>query len=147
MKGLCGAYCSACQYKENCRGCVETSGCPFGKQCEIAKYILIGGMDKYLEFKRGLIDELNALNIQGMEEIEELYPLVGRYVNLEYTLPSGQKVKLLNDDEMYLGNQLKNVYDESSERCYGVVACASFLLVCEYGEGTSNPEIVIFKRR
>lgn len=28
-----------------------------------------------------------------------------------------------------------------------VVACASFLLVCEYGEGTSNPEIVIFKRR
>lgn len=56
------------------------------------------GMDKYLEFKSGLIDELNALNIQGMEEIEELYPLVGRYVNLEYTLPSGQKVKLLNDD-------------------------------------------------
>ncbi len=84
---------------------------------------------------------------QGMEKIEELYPLIGRYVNLEYTLPSGQKVKLLNDDEMYLGNQLENVYDESSERCYGVVVCASFLLVCEYGEGTSNPEIVIFKRR
>lgn len=84
---------------------------------------------------------------QGMEKIEELYPLIGRYVNLEYTLPSGQKVKLLNDDEMYLGNQLENVYDESSERCYGVVACASFLRVCEYGEGTSNPEIVIFKRR
>lgn len=122
MIGLCGADCSACQYKENCRGCVETSGCPFGKQCEIAKYILVGGMDKYLEFKSGLIVELNALNIQGMEEIEELYPLVGRYVNLEYILPSGQKVKLLNDDEMYLGNQLKNVYDESSERCYEVVA-------------------------
>lgn len=84
---------------------------------------------------------------QGMKKIEELYPLIGRYVNLEYTLPSGQKVKLLNDDEMYLGNQLENVYDESSERCYGVVVCASFLLVCEYGEGTSNPEIVIFKRR
>lgn len=48
---------------------------------------------------------------QGMEKIEELYPLIGRYVNLEYTLPSGQKVKLLNDDEMYLGNQLENVYD------------------------------------
>lgn len=122
MKGLCGADCSACQYKENCGGCAKTKGCPFGKQCEIAKYILVGGMDKYLEFKSGLIDELNALNIQGMEEIEELYPLVGRYVNLEYILPSGQKVKLLNDDEMYLGNQLKNVYDESSERCYEVVA-------------------------
>lgn len=26
---------------------------------------------------------------QGMEKIEELYPLIGRYVNLEYTLPSG----------------------------------------------------------
>ena len=147
MKGLCGADCSACQYKENCGGCAKTKGCPFGKQCEIAKYILVGGMDKYLEFKSGLIDELNALNIQGMEEIEELYPLVGGYVNLEYILPSGQKVKLLNDDEMYLGNQLKNVYDESSERCYGVVASASFLLVCEYGEGGCNPEIVIFKRR
>ena len=82
-----------------------------------------------------------------MDKYDELYSLIVRYFNFEFSLPSCQKVKLLNDDEMYLGNQLENVYDESSERCYGVVVCASFLLVCEYGEGTSYPEIVIFKRR
>lgn len=83
---------------------------------------------------------------RGFAVVAEVVRVLAESQGME-KLPSGQKVKLLNDDEMYLGNQLENVYDESSERCYGVVVCASFLLVCEYGEGTSNPEIVIFKRR
>ena len=144
---ICGADCGACEFRDNCKGCRQTKGCPFGKQCMVARYILVGGMEKYLEFKRVLIDEFNALNIHGMDRVEELYPLVGKYVNLEYTLPGGQRVKFLSDDEVYLGNQPKNLCDESGERCYGVIAGMGFLLVCEYGKDISDPEIVAFMRR
>lgn len=146
-RSICGADCGACDFRDNCKGCRQTDGCPFGKQCMVARYILVGGMEKYLEFKRGLIDEFNALNIQGMERVDELYPLVGKYVNLEYTLPGGQRVKFLHDDEVYLGNQLKNLCDESGGSCYGVIAGMGFLLVCEYGKDMNDAEMVAFRRR
>lgn len=41
---LCGANCAACPSKDICPGCAETNGCPFGKQCYVAEYILTGGM-------------------------------------------------------------------------------------------------------
>ena len=45
MKSICGADCENCGYgkNNNCKGCTETKGCPFNKQCFIAKYILTGG--------------------------------------------------------------------------------------------------------
>lgn len=145
-EAICGARCNECPSKEQCRGCDETNGCPFGKQCYIAKYILTGGMENYLTFKNGLIDEVNALKVDGMEKVSELYPLVGSFVNLEYPFPAG-KIKLLKDDEVYLGAQVKNLFDESGKSCFGIIARENFLLVCEYGEGCANPEIVIYKRR
>lgn len=145
-KSICGANCAECPSKEACIGCAETNGCPFGKQCYIAKYILTGGMENYVEFKKGLIDEVNALHIDGMEEVRELYPLVGSFVNLEYPVPSGT-VKLLKDDEVYLGAQVKNLFDESGKTCFGVIARESFILICSYGENGTNPELVLYKHR
>lgn len=145
-KSLCGANCAECPTKEQCPGCVKTNGSPFGKQCYIAKYILTGGTENYRLFKKGLIDEINALNIDGMEKVTELYPLVGSFVNLEYPVSSG-KIKFLKDDEVYLGTQTKNMFDESGKSCFGIIARENFLLVCEYGENCSNPEIVIYKKR
>lgn len=144
---LCGANCAGCPSKEQCPGCAETNGCPFGKECHIAKYILKDGMDGYKAFKKDLIDEVNALDICGMEKVTELYPLVGRFVNLEYPLPNGNTVKFLNDDEMYLGAQVKNLNDNSEKCCFGVIARENFLLVCQYGENCTAPEIVAFKKR
>lgn len=146
-KSICGANCAECPSVATCKGCEETKGSPYGKQCFIAKYILTGCMEKYQEFKQTLIDEINALNVDGMEKVKDLCPLVGNYVNLEYPLPSGKTVKLLDDDETYLGAQVKNLFDDSGKSCYGVVARESFILVCEYGEGGAYPEIVVFKRR
>lgn len=146
-KSICGANCAECPPKDVCHGCAETSGCPFGKQCYIAKYILVGGEDNYKAFKKGIIDEINNLNIEGMEKVNELYPLVGNYVNLEYELPNGSKAKFLIDDEVYLGAQVKNLYAEDGKSCYGVIARESFLLVCEYGENCTNPQILVYKRR
>ena len=44
MSSICGAECNGCKFGENnhCQGCSETNGCPFGKQCFVAKYILFG---------------------------------------------------------------------------------------------------------
>ncbi|MGN1451537.1 MAG: DUF3795 domain-containing protein, partial [Eubacteriales bacterium] len=130
-----------------CKGCANTNGCPYGKQCFVAKYILTGGMEAYQNFKKGLMDEINALDIPGMEKVSELYPLVGRFVNLPYPLPSHETVRFLRDDEMYLGAQVKNLFDDNGKACFGVIARAEFLLVCEYGENCADPEIVVYKRR
>lgn len=146
-ESICGVNCAECPAKESCKGCVETKGCPYGKQCFLAKYVLTGGKEQYAAFKKGLIDEINALNIDGMEKVSDLYPLVGNFVNLEYPLQNGKTVKFLQDDEVYLGAQVKNLFDDGGKTCYGVIARENFLLVCEYGENGENPELVLFKRR
>lgn len=146
-KSICGANCAECPSVKECKGCCETGGCPYGKQCFIAKYILTGGLENYNAFKKSLIDEINALAVDGMEKVVELYPLVGNFVNLEYPLPNGKTVKFLKDDETYLGAQVKNFFDDSGKTCYGIIARESFILVCEYGEDCVNPEIVTYKRR
>lgn len=146
-ESLCGANCLECPSFDDCKGCSETNGCPYGKQCNIAKYILVGGKENYLLFKQKLIDEINSLDIDGMDKVVELYPLVGSFINLEYELPNKEKVKLLNDDEMYLGAQVTNLFDESGKTCYGIIARESFIIVSEYGEGCTNPELLLYKRR
>ncbi len=93
--------------------------------------------------KEILIEEFNALGIKGLH-VDDLNLLHGDYVNLEYPLPNGTSVKLLSDDQVYLGNQIEI---PGSDRCYGIVADESCLLVCEYGCGGSEPEIVLYKRR
>ncbi len=144
---ICGANCAECQSVNECRGCLQTNGCPFGKQCFIAKYILTGGMQNYQSFKQELINEINDLHVDGMEKVTELYPLVGNFVNIEYPLPNGKNVKFLKDDETYLGAQVKDLFDDEGKTCFGVIAREGFILICEYDENCVNPELVLFKRR
>lgn len=94
--------------------------------------------------KEQLIAEFNALGIEDMGEVTELNELPGAYINLQYTLPSGQVIKLWDDDKTYLGNQ---ICKKGSDRCYGLTADEHYLLVCEYGENGSDAEIVVYKRR
>ena len=150
MIAICGANCSECElFKNNkCKGCSNTNGSPFGKKCWIAKYIEVGGKDSFNSLKNELIDEFNSLNIDGMPKIEELYPLHGEFVNMEYTLPNGEHTKLLNDKEAYLGNQVECIFnDEEIKKYFGILGNMNFLLVCEYGENGNNQEIIIYKRR
>ncbi|MGN0818796.1 MAG: DUF3795 domain-containing protein [Christensenellaceae bacterium] len=144
-KSICGANCTDCPMKKSCKGCVATNGCPNGKQCFIAKYIRLGGLESYKKFKDGLIDEINSLNIEGMPPLKELNALIGEFVNLEYALPNGRKVRFLNDDSVYLGNQLECEFD--SDSCFGIVAGMDFILVCTYGRDGKNPELVAYKKR
>ena len=96
-------------------------------------------------FKAQLIEEINALHIEGMPKVEKLNALVGSYVNLEYRLPNGQLVKFLDDGTTYLGNQLEPEY--GGDRCFGVLANMDFILICTYAEGGADPELVLYKKR
>lgn len=144
-KSICQANCEECFMKDSCNGCVKTDGCPFGKQCFIARYIKIGGQENFQNFKEKIIEEFNELKIQGMPKVQNLNALVGSFVNLEYTLPNGETVKFLDDNSIYLGNQLECEF--GGDRCYGIIAGNDFLLVCTYGENGSNPELVMYKKR
>ena len=96
-------------------------------------------------FKEQLIGEINALEIPGMPKVEKLNALVGKYVNLEYRLPNGAKMKFLNDETTYLGNQLESEF--GGDRCFGVLANMDFILVCTYEEDGKDPELVLYKKR
>ena len=144
MKTICGIDCSECGFKDSCKGCTETKGHPFGGDCIAAECYKSGGENYFITYKRRLIKEFNALGISDMPTITTLCQLSGAYVNLEYTLPNGEKIKLLDDTKIYLGYQVEKA---NSDRCYGLVADNNHLLVCEYGCTGAEPEIVVYKKR
>jgi len=150
MGSICGAECNGCKFGENnnCRGCSETQGCPFGKQCFVAKYVLTGGKEAYEIFKTVLIQEINNLDISGMPKIKELNPLNGTFVNLRYTLPNGKEIQFLDDTDIYLGTQVESEFNDGEIiRCFGIVANMNFILISEYGPNGDNPELILYKKR
>ena len=86
--------------------------------------------------KKQLIDEVNALGIKGMPHIDNLFVLQGSFVN-------GNKVKLLDDNATYWGNQV----EKGDGRCFGIACDERHILVSEYGKGGADAEIVVFKKR
>ena len=100
---------------------------------------------QFATFKKQLVEEINDLHIEGMPKIEKLNALVGKYVNLEYRLPSGIKVRFLDDQTTYLGNQLESEF--GGDRCFGVLANMDFILICTYEKEGANPELVLYKKR
>ena len=101
--------------------------------------------EKFEEFKKQLINEINDLHIEGMPKLEKLNALVGSYVNLAYRLPNGNTVKFLDDNATYLGNQLECEF--GGNRCFGILANMDFILICTYEENGDNPELLIYKKR
>lgn len=93
--------------------------------------------------KEKLIAEFNNLGVSDMEKITDLYEGKGDFVNLKLPLPCGELVKFWNDEKTYFINQIEK---NDSERCYGLIADEKYLLVCEYGDGGADAEIVFFKR-
>lgn len=142
-KTICGADCAQCPSQAECRGCVQTGGCPFGKQCFLAKYMMDFGREKLAALQQAIMEEVNGLHLPGMQRLEALYPMRGSFVNLPYRLPNGQTAHLLDDDEIYLCSQV----EASSGGYYGVAAGLDFLLVSQYGRDGAEPELVLLKRR
>jgi len=108
-------------------------------------YKNLAGEEEFNRFKNKLIDEINALNIEGMPKVESLNALVGGYINLEYRLPGGRTVKFLDDCATYLGTQLECEF--GGNRCFGVAANMDFIIVSSYEENGENPELIVYKKR
>ena len=96
-------------------------------------------------FKKQLVDEINALHIEGMPRLEKLNALVGSYVNLIYRLPNGTYAQFLDDGTTYLGNQLESEIVDGL--CSGVLANMDFILICTYEADGANPELLLYKKR
>ena len=109
------------------------------------RYEELSDNGEFEQFKEQLIAEINALNIEGMPQVESLNALVGSFVNLEYPLPSGDKARFLDDGTTYLGTQLENPC--GGERCFGVLANMDFILIYTYEAEGENPELVLYKKR
>ena len=109
------------------------------------RYEELSDNGQFEAFKKQLIEEINDLGIEGMPKLMTLNALVGRFVNLEYRLPSGMKAKFLNDNTTYLGNQLESEF--GGDRCFGVLANMDFILICTYAAGGADPELVLYQKR
>ena len=109
------------------------------------RYEELSDHGQFEEFKNQLVQEINDLHIEGLPEVETLYALVGKDVNLAYSLPNGKNVHFLDDQKTYLGNQLECEF--GGERYFGVLAGMDFLLVATYEKDGTNPELVLYKKR
>ena len=109
------------------------------------RYEALSDHGQFDQFKQTLIKEINELQIEGMPELQTLNALVGQYVNLEYALPNGQKVKFLDDQKTYLGNQMESEF--GGDRYFGILANMDFIMICTYEKDGENPELVIYKKR
>ena len=139
-QSFCGADCAKCNSNMTCKGCRSTGGKPFGEPCFVAK---LCQEENYETLREQLLAAFRALGIEELKNLNRLYPLKGSFVNLEYPLPSGQKITLWKDDGIYLGNQIAK---SGSDRCYGVAADENYLAVSEYGENGADARLVMFKR-
>ncbi len=92
--------------------------------------------------KQQFIDEVNALAVNGMPRIDNLFVLQGSFINQTYHI-NGNAVKLLDDNASYWGTQV----EKGDGRCFGVACDEDYILVCEYGKDGADAEIVVFKRR
>lgn len=107
------------------------------------RYDELSDHGEFEKFKKKLLKEINALHVEGLPEITRLNALVGKYVNLEYTLPNGRNVKFLDDQTTYLGTQSESEFE--GDRYFGVLAGMDFILICTYEADRTSPELVLYK--
>ena len=139
---ICGADCQGCPMSADCSGCRESNGHPFGEKCMVAS-CCERGEGALCKLKEPLLAAFNGLQIPDMPQVTDLYALRGAFINMPFSLPSGECVKFWNDNKIYLGNQLPK---GDTDRCYGIAADETHLMVCEYGENGADPQLVLFKR-
>lgn len=109
------------------------------------RYDELSDHGEFEKFKKKLLKEINALHVEGLPEITRLNALVGKYMNLEYTLPNGRNVKFLDDQTTYLGTQSESEFE--GDRYFGVLAGMDFILICTYEADRTSPELVLYKKR
>ena len=143
MKTYCGADCSDCPSKDQCKGCISTCGSPFGGTCVASGFIRENGLEAYRRFKEEIKDEINGLlRSLNYPQTDTLFELNGRFVNLEYVLPNGEKTRFLDDRNIYLGSQIRR-----GDLSCGVISDGSFILICTYKGFGEEAKLVLYRSR
>ena len=138
----CGAKCDECNSKNICKGCVNTCGSPFGGRCAAAEYIKKNGLKAYTEFKAKLKDEINGLlEAERLPAVDDIYELAGNLVNLRYTMQNGEKVRFLNDNDVYIGGMVNH-----GGAFYGAVTDGNVMILSKFDNGT-DAELLLYKKR
>ncbi|MFV0480971.1 MAG: hypothetical protein ACK5LP_03205 [Campylobacteraceae bacterium] len=92
-------------------------------------------------YERKAFKKIHNLGIEELRTVDHLNELNGDYINLELKLTNGKTAKLLDGNKKYYGNQIcKN----GSDRCYGIAADEQQILICEYGDGGTDAEFVLW---
>lgn len=149
-RSICGIDCEKCGLKDNCAGCLETGGKPFGGACIVAdcakthehsdcKACKANGC----ELRKQLLNEIHSLPIKNVERFTELLALSGAFINLPYTVPNGETYKFLDDKQVYLGAQV----ELENGRCMGVSANKECIVLSEYGKDGTDGELLMYKKR
>ena len=144
MKTYCGVDCLKCYKKENCKGCVDTLGHPFSGYCLAAEIIKEKGIDAYKEYKQKAIEEINNLKINDLPIVDNLFELCGELVNIEYELEDLKRIKLLNDNDIYLGCQIEK---PNTDEYFGIIVTKDNIIVSEYKENGDNAKIIKYIAR
>ena len=95
------------------------------------------------ETERGIVREINDLNIKNLPEIDVLYPVEGISFNFEYELENKTKIKLLVDDKIYLGTEI----EVNENNTYIVVADKKHILISRFDKQNLRYEIILYKKR
>ena len=90
-----------------------------------------------------LLEKIKKLGIKEFENFNSLNLMDGNYLNIECTLPNGDKTKILDNDTQYYAKQIDI---EGSDKCYGVAANEKFIAVYKYGCNGENAELVLWKK-
>ena len=90
-----------------------------------------------------LLEKIKKLGIKEFENFNSLNLMDGNYLNIECTLPNGDKTKILDNDTQYYAKQIDI---EGSDKCYGVAANEKFIAVYKYGCNGENAKLVLWKK-
>ena len=93
--------------------------------------------------KDTILQKIHELPIPALREITVLNELPGSYLNLECTLPNGQKARVLEDGRTYYAAQVER---PGNPRCYGVAADETQIAVFEYGCNGADAQLVLWMR-
>jgi hypothetical protein len=89
--------------------------------------------------QKKILKRFHELGIDELKTVDSLNELNGDYINLECTLPNGEKGRLLNDKKKYWGNQVCQV---DTDKCYGIAADENQIAVYLYGCNGIDAELV-----
>ena len=98
--------CKECSAFNKCGGFISNSDKSFSRDCIARRLIVKNGFNSFLDFKKKVINKINNLGIKELK-VDDLNLLSASFVNLEYELENGTKVKLLNNNNVYLGQQIE----------------------------------------